>query len=129
MTDKLHPIIGQAGAEMAAGLLERREFLRIATLLGVAAPAAYGLAGLTAPVFAQTAAPKKGGILRLGMRVQDLKSPHTYSWIEGTNAARQVLDYLTFTGVDNVTRPNLVEKWEASPDLKTWTFSLRKDVT
>jgi peptide/nickel transport system substrate-binding protein len=28
-----------------------------------------------------------------------------------------------------VTRPNLVEKWEASPDLKTWTFSLRKDVT
>ena len=129
MTDKLHPIVGQAGAEMAEGLLERREFLRIATLLGVAAPVAYGLAGLTAPVFAQTAAPKKGGILRLGMRVQDLKSPHTYSWIEGTNAARQVLDYLTFTGVDNVTRPNLVEKWEASPDLKTWTFSLRKDVT
>ena len=63
------------------------------------------------------------------MRVQDLKSPHTYSWIEGANAARQVLDYLTFTGVDNVTRPNLVAKWEASPDLKTWTFTLRNDIT
>ena len=25
----------------------------------------------------------------LGMRVQDLKSPHTYSWIESANAARQ----------------------------------------
>ena len=129
MTDKLHPIIGRAGAEMADGQLERREFLRIATLLGVAAPIAYGMAGLPAPVLAQTAAPKKGGIVRLGMRVQDLKSPHTYSWIEGANAARQVLDYLTFTGVDNVTRPNLVEKWDASPDLKTWTFSLRKDAT
>jgi peptide/nickel transport system substrate-binding protein len=73
--------------------------------------------------------PKKGGTVRLSMRVQDLKSPHTYSWIEAANAGRQVLDYLTYTGVDNVTRPSLVEKWEASPDLKTWTLSLRKDVT
>ena len=127
MTDKLHPIIGRAGAEFADGKLERREFLRIATLLGVAAPVAYGMAGLPMPAMAQTAAPKKGGIIRIGMRVQDLKSPHTYSWIEGANATRQVLDYLTFTGFDNVTRPNLVTKWEASPDLKTWTFTLRKD--
>jgi peptide/nickel transport system substrate-binding protein len=129
MTDKLHPVIGRAGAELADGRLERREFLRIATLLGVSAASAYGLAGLTAPAIAQSAAPKKGGIVRIGMRVQDLKSPHTYSWIEAGNAARQTLDYLTFTGIDNVTRPNLVEKWEASPDLKTWTMTLRKDVT
>ena len=32
------------------------------------------------------------------------------------------------TGVDNITRPSLVEKWEASPDLKTWTLRLRKTV-
>ena len=128
MTDKLHPLIGRAGAEMADGRLDRREFLRIATLLGVAAPAAYGLAGLSSPVMAQAAAPKKGGIIRLGTRVQDLKSPHTYSWIEAANATRQTLDYLTFTGIDNVTRPNLIEKWDASPDLKTWTFTLRKDI-
>ena len=128
MTDKLHPLIGRAGAEMADGRLDRREFLRVATLLGIAAPVAYSLAGLPSPVMAQAAAPKKGGIIRVGMRVQDLKSPHTYSWIEGANATRQVLDYLTFTGIDNVTRPNLIEKWDASPDLKTWTFSLRKDI-
>jgi peptide/nickel transport system substrate-binding protein len=82
MSDKLHPIIGHAGAEMADGKIARREFLRIATLLGVTAPVAYGMAGLSLPVMAQTAAPKKGGIIRLGMRVQDLKSPHTYSWIQ-----------------------------------------------
>src|SRR5205823_12077698 len=29
---------------------------------------------------------------------------------------------------DNITRPGLVEKWQASPDLRTWTLSLRKDV-
>jgi peptide/nickel transport system substrate-binding protein len=128
MSDKLHPVIQAAGREMADGHLDRREFLRIATLLGVAAPAAYSLAGLPAPVLAQ-GMPKKGGIIRIGMRVQDLKSPHTYSWIEGANAARQSLDYLTFTGVDNVTRPNLVREWKASPDLKKWTLTLRNDVT
>jgi peptide/nickel transport system substrate-binding protein len=128
MTDRQHPIIKRSGQEFADGKLDRREFLRIATLLGIAAPAAYSMVGLSAPALAQ-GAPKKGGIIRLGMRVQDLKSPHTYSWIEQANIARQTLDYLTFTGVDNITRPALAEKWEASPDLKTWTLYLRKDVT
>ena len=128
MADKLHPIIKLAGKEFADGKLDRREFLRVATLLGVAAPVAFGMAGLPSPARAQ-GTPKKGGTVRLGSRVQDLKSPHTYSWVEGANAARQSLDYLTYTGVDNVTRPNLVEKWEASPDLKSWTLRLRRDVT
>lgn len=128
MADREHPIIKLAGREFADGKLDRRDFLRIATLLGVAAPTAYAMAGLPVPAMAQ-GAPKKGGTVRLSMRVQDLKSPHTYSWIEAANAGRQVLDYLTHTGIDNVTRPSLVEKWEASPDLKTWTLSLRKDVT
>lgn len=128
MADRLHPVIEHAGREFADGRLQRREFLRVATLLGVSAASAYGMAGLPMPAAAQPA-PKKGGVVRLGMRVQDLSSPHTYSWIESANAGRQVLDYLTYTGIDNVTRPNLAEKWEASPDLKTWTVSLRKDVT
>jgi peptide/nickel transport system substrate-binding protein len=62
------------------------------------------------------------------MRCQELKSPHTYSWIESANSARQVLDYLTVTGVDNVTRPSLCSKWTASGDLKTWTLEMRRDV-
>ncbi len=128
MSDRQHPIIKRSGQEFADGKLDRREFLRIATLLGIAAPAAYAMAGLPTPALAQ-GTPKKGGIIRLGMRVQDLKSPHTYSWIEQANIARQTLDYLTFTGVDNITRPALAEKWDASPDLKTWTLYLRKDVT
>jgi peptide/nickel transport system substrate-binding protein len=128
MTEKLHPIIERAGREFADGKLERREFLRIAVLLGLAAPTAYGLAGLAAPAMAQ-GTPKKGGTVRIGMRVQDISSPHTYSWIESANSGRQTLDYLTVTGIDNVTRPSLVEKWETTPDLKTWTLHLRKDVT
>src|SRR5439155_1625763 len=70
----------------------------------------------------------RGGTLRLGLRCQDLKSPHTYSWVESANSARQVLDYLAITGPDNITRPGLIEKWEASPDLKTWTLRVRRGV-
>jgi peptide/nickel transport system substrate-binding protein len=128
MANREHPVIQHAGREFAEGKLDRREFLRIATLVGMSAASAYALAGLPMPALAQ-GAPKKGGTLKLGMRVQDISSPHTYSWIESANSARQTLDYLTVTGVDNVTRPSLVEKWEASPDLKTWTLRLRKDVT
>ena len=125
--DKLHPVIGAAGREFADGKLDRRGFLRIATLLGIAAPTAYGMACLPLPALAQ-GTPKKGGVIRIGMRVQDISSPHTYSWIESSNNARQVVEYLTHTGIDNITKPNLIEKWEASPDLKTWTLHVRRDV-
>src|SRR6266481_9504165 len=128
-----HPLLPTLKGQLAAREIGRREFLRYATLLGMAAPAAYAFVAkvtgqpLVAPAEAQGALPK-GGTLRLAMRCQDLKSPHTYSWVESSNSARQVLDYLTVTGVDNITRPSLVEKWEASPDLKTWTLRLRKNV-
>jgi peptide/nickel transport system substrate-binding protein len=131
--DQNHVLIPTLQRQLVEHEIDRREFLRYATFLGMSASAAYAFVakvtggGLVAPAAAQGAIPK-GGTLRLGMRCQDIKSPHTYSWIESSNTARQVLDYLTVTGVDNVTRPSLVEKWEPSADLKTWTLRLRKNV-
>jgi peptide/nickel transport system substrate-binding protein len=128
-----HALVPTLKRQLVERQIDRREFVRYATLLGMAAPAAYAFAArvtreaLVAPAEAQAALPK-GGTLRIAMRCQDLKSPHTYSWIESANSARQVLDYLTVTGVDNVTRPSLIEKWEPSPDLKTWTLRVRKSV-
>ena len=127
-----HVLIPTLKRQLADHLIDRREFLRYAALLGLSATAAHAFVRkitgepFVAPAAAQTL--PKGGTLRLGMRCQDLKSPHTYSWIESANVTRQVLDYLAVTGVDNVTRPGLVEKWEPSPDLKTWTLKLRKNV-
>jgi peptide/nickel transport system substrate-binding protein len=127
-----HVLIPTLKRQLADGLIDRREFLRYAALLGMSATAAYTFVRrvtgepLVAPAAAQGL--PKGGTLRIGMRCQDLKSPHTYSWVESANVARQVLDYLTITGVDNVTRPGLLEKWEASPDLKTWTLKVRRTV-
>jgi peptide/nickel transport system substrate-binding protein len=128
-----HALVPTLKRQLVEGQIDRREFVRYATLLGMAAPAAYAVVArvtrerLVAPAEAQATLPK-GGTLRIAMRCQDLKSPHTYSWIESANSARQVLDYLTVTGVDNVTRPSLIEKWEPSPDLKTWTLRVRKSV-
>jgi peptide/nickel transport system substrate-binding protein len=128
-----HALVPTLKRQLVERQIERREFLRYATLLGMVAPTAYAFVAkvtgekLIAPAEAQGALPK-GGTLRLAMRCQDLKSPHTYSWVESSNSARQVLDYLTVTGVDNITRPSLVEKWEPSPDLKIWTLRLRKTV-
>jgi peptide/nickel transport system substrate-binding protein len=131
--DQDHALVPTLKRQLAENAIDRREFLRYATLLGMSASAAYAFVEhvtgqpLVAPAAAQTGLPK-GGTLRIAMRCQDLKSPHTFSWVESSNSARQVLDYLTVTGVDNVTRPGLVEKWEASPDLKTWTLRLRRNV-
>ena len=128
-----HALVPTLKRQLAERQIGRREFVRYATLLGMAAPAAYAVASritgepLVSPVAAQGSLPK-GGTLRLAMRCQDLKSPHTYSWVESSNSARQVVDYLTVTGVDNITRPALIEKWEPSPDLKTWTLRVRKSV-
>ena len=128
-----HPSIPTLKRQLAEGQIDRREFLRYATLLGLSAPAAYAavraITGerLVGEARAQGTLPK-GGTLRLGMRCQDVKDPHTFSWVQRSNTVRQVCDYLTTTGTDNITRPSLCEKWEASPDLKTWTLRLRKDV-
>jgi ABC-type transport system substrate-binding protein len=60
------------------------------------------------------------------MRVYDFKSPHTFNATSASNVVRQTNGFLTITGADNVTRPALVEQWNASPDLRTWTLYLRQ---
>src|SRR3546814_10530402 len=60
------------------------------------------------------------------MKVQEMSDPATFDWTEKSNVARQIVEYLTITGDDNVTRPYLAESWSASEDLKTWEFKLRK---
>jgi peptide/nickel transport system substrate-binding protein len=132
-----HPGVYQALDDLRAGKLGRREFLRLATLLGASVPAAAVLAGCEkkpsqAPAGAAgtsgAGVPRKGGTLRVSMRCQEMTDPAVFDWTEKSNVARQVLEYLTITGPDNLTRPSLCERWEASDDLKTWTLHLRRGV-
>ena len=54
----MHPRVADLARETRDGKLDRREFLAMATALGVTGPAAYGLIGLTMPTRAAPRAPK-----------------------------------------------------------------------
>ncbi|QIG50066.1 ABC transporter substrate-binding protein [Nordella sp. HKS 07] len=131
MSDKEHIWIPRLKQQLADKKIDRREFVRYASLLGMSSGAAYMWAGkitgepLAPPAMAQDM--PKGGTLKIAQRIPKVDNPHTFSWVYDSNVVRQVCGYLTRTGVDNVTRPHLCEKWEASEDLKTWTLHIKKD--
>ncbi len=128
MSERENSNIYKVKKEFADGKMDRRDFLRFSTLLGLSSVAAYAFVGkVTGESFiapAQAAMPM-GGTVRIGMSVPDLTDPHTFSWIFDSNITRNVVEYMTLTGHDNVTRPALVEKWEASDDLRTWDLHVR----
>jgi peptide/nickel transport system substrate-binding protein len=130
---RVHPYIPRLVEQLEARRVDRREFLRTATLLGMSAPVAYGIVGKVLgedaiPRARAQGTPRQGGTLRVAMEVQKMDDPATYSWTQMSNQTRHIAEYLAITGPDNVTRPMLAESWEASDDLKTWTFHLRQGV-
>ena len=125
---KIHGALPGLVDQLKEGKLDRREFLRTSTLLGLSASAAYALAGICPAGQAG-----RGGdgtaawcASRCASSRSRIRRPTTGSMTP--TSCRQVCDYLTRTGVDNVTRPWLLEKWEASDDLKTWTLTLKKGI-
>ena len=134
-TKRVHPSVEEIKKGLAKGRVSRREFLWTATMLGVSATAAYSMAdkilgGDVLPDLVPNAyaGQKKGGVLRFGMQVQEMADPATYSWTQKSVVSRHMVEYLVESGPDNIARPSLAESWEASDDLKTWTFHLRKGV-
>jgi len=128
-----HPFVETLTKLLATGRIDRRRFLRDSTLLGLSAAAAYGiadrLAGTQGSPAADTLAPgdlPRGGTLRVALRVPDLAHPHRYAWVE-PEIARHVVPTLTRTGADSITRPHLLDSWEVSGDLRSWTLHLRRE--
>jgi peptide/nickel transport system substrate-binding protein len=129
---KQHYYIPKLKEQFAEQKIDRRDFLRYSTLLGLSATAAYGFVGkVSGQGFVSEAKAQElpqGGVIRIGMRVAEIETPHAYSWLFDSNCGRGTHEYLTRTGQDNVTRPYMVQSWEASDDLLTWTFSLNKGI-
>jgi peptide/nickel transport system substrate-binding protein len=143
-TNGVHTYIPELEDLYRKGRITRREFLRNATLLGMSLASASAFLASCAPkpeptatpkpVAAPTATPKpagpkRGGTIRGSMQVIRIDHPARYSWVYDANVTRHVCEYLTLTDGKNITHPYLLEKWEASDDLKTWDLHLRKNVT
>ncbi len=141
---RIHPKVLDAANDHQQGKMDRREFLRFATLLGASVPVAYALAGCGAPDAAPAtgaadgaedaaeSAPgaiTRGGTWTASMQLQQLDHPARLSWGEGGNIVRQTNEYLTETGPDNITRPYLLDRWEASDDVMTWDLYLKQGIT
>lgn len=129
--------------QYVTGKMDRRQFVRYATLLGMSVSgAATFLAacgggeeaappggGKTTPAGgANLANAKRGGTYRVGSELIETDHPHRLSWVASSNVLRQAWEYLTFTDAENVTHPYLVERWEVNDAADMWTLHLRQGV-
>jgi peptide/nickel transport system substrate-binding protein len=132
---QVHPRLPDLTDSYRMSNIPRRGFLIGASLLGLSAAGIYGLVRLiekdpTIGHVPPTVVPEQsGGRLRISMNVKEIPNPATFDWTEKGNLGRPVLENLARVGSDNITRPYLLERWEPSEDLKTWTLHLRKGVT
>ena len=126
---QVHKAVHSLKEDLDKKKLTRREFIRYASLLGVSAAAASQMAGLMLyPSQAEAATIQRGGVIRIASPVQKVAHPSNISWISPTNQLRNIAEYLTYTDPDNVTHPYLLENWQVSDDIKTWTLNLRKGI-
>jgi peptide/nickel transport system substrate-binding protein len=145
--EKIHRAIPDAYEKLEQGRISRREFMRHATLLGMSAGVAAIAAACGAPEAEAPAAPaveepaapveqvevqpgaiKRGGTWTSSMQLQLLDHPARLSWVEGANIVRQINEYLTETGADNITRPLLLERWETNDEVTQWDLYLKQGI-
>jgi len=125
--------------ELTAGRLDRREFLRRASVAGLSASAAgvilaaCGGANSNGPAKSSTSATgpaKAGGTLRVAQQVPAATvNPLTVSDAGGLNLLAQTGEYLAFDNDATLSlEPMLATKWSSNGDGSTWTFTLRQGV-
>ncbi|HEX9969258.1 MAG TPA: ABC transporter substrate-binding protein [Acidimicrobiales bacterium] len=97
-----------------------------------------GLAGCTgddddkdgAATTGSVQAPQRGGVLRVGVAPLGTLDPGQARTVDQLLVADQLFDSLTaFDGKALEAAPALAARWEASADLKQWTFFLRPGAT
>ncbi|RVC73961.1 twin-arginine translocation signal domain-containing protein, partial [Mesorhizobium sp. M4A.F.Ca.ET.022.05.2.1] len=105
------------------GGMERRRFLQTAAVTALAT-AAFPRAGLAE-------APRKGGVLRLGLNggsSADTLDPTQLIGTFSINVSRQVYNTLVEIGDDGKPAPELAASWETSDGNKRWILNLRPGV-
>ncbi len=113
-------------ARLREGRMSRRRFMEGALALGLSAPLAEAMMGRA---LADT--PRRGGILRLGIghgSTTDNLDPATYENLYTQVLGGAIHNKLTVVSNTGELIGELAESWEATPDARQWTFTLRKGV-
>ena len=106
--------------------VSRREFIRRAAMLGIAAPAAGTLFSGSA-----LAAPRPGGVFRYGLSggsTTDSLDPATFTDFFMQSFSTAMRNSLTEIDYNNNVIPELAESWEGSNGGKVWRFKIRRGV-
>jgi peptide/nickel transport system substrate-binding protein len=120
------PVENAAIDEWALGRLDRRAFLRWASVMGFTAPFLGGLAACDKP---SGPLARPGGVIRVGMPVPaGLIDPLTVADTGGVCMLSQTGEFLCLSEPEKPLRPVLATRWSPNADGSVWTFKIRTGV-
>lgn len=112
---------------LSKGSIDRREFIKRVTAMGLAAAIPSALLAEEA----RASEPKRGGLLRQVLRggsTSDTLFASGGGDTHNVNTSWQILNNITEVNADGDIVGELAESWEASDDAVQWVFKLRKGV-
>ncbi len=132
--------------ELRTGRISRRDFIRMASVLGISAATSQVLLTACGPTSAPPTAeaeataaptlapadtpkpsgPQAGGTLTVGMEPTCSPEPARINCNGDIGLTHAIYDPLVRSDTEMIVKPALAESWEPADDLSTWTFHLRK---